>query len=188
VEAGQNVMRIVDHSRLWLDARVFEQDLPAVRLGQEATATLTALPGRVVTGEVIFIHPHVDDATRTAMVRLEVDNPTLVLRPGMYATVEIATELPEETLLVPREAVIDTGTRQVAFVAEGAGRFTPRKLTIGAESEGRVQVLSGLAAGEQVVTSGQFLLDAESRMREAIQKHLDAGLEAPAAGHEGHAP
>jgi multidrug efflux pump subunit AcrA (membrane-fusion protein) len=186
VEAGADVMRIVDHSRLWLDARVFEQDLPLVRLGQHATATLTALPGKTVTGEVIFIHPHLDDTTRTAMVRLEVANPSLVLRPGMYATVEIATDAPEPTVLVPREAVIDTGTRQIAFVAEKAGHFTPRELSLGTEAGGQVQVLAGLTPGEQVVTSGQFLLDAESRLREAIQKHLATGLAAPATGHEGH--
>jgi RND family efflux transporter MFP subunit len=188
VAMGTDVMRIVDHSRLWLDTRVFEQDLPLVRLGQTATATLTALPGRTVEGQVIFIHPHLDEATRTAMIRLEVANPTLVLRPGMYATVEIATEAPERTLLVPREAIIDTGRRQIAFVAGEAGHFTPRDLTLGAEARGMVQILGGLAAGEQVVTSGQFLLDAESRLREAIQKHLAAGLQAPPTGHEGHAP
>jgi RND family efflux transporter MFP subunit len=188
VEMGTDVMRIVDHSRLWLDARVFERDLPLVRLGQQATATLAALPGRTVEGQVIFIHPHLDDTTRTAMIRLEVANPTLTLRPGMYATVEIATDAPERTLLVPREAIIDTGTRQIAFVAGEAGHFTPRELRLGVEAGGRVQVLSGLTAGEQVVTSGQFLLDAESRLREAIQKHLSAGLQAPPVGHEGHTP
>jgi RND family efflux transporter MFP subunit len=187
VAVGTDVMRIVDHSRLWLDARVFEQDLPLVHLGQTATATLTALPGRPIEGKVIFIHPHLDDATRTAMIRLEVANPTLTLRPGMYAAVEIATEAPTRTLLVPREAIIDTGSRQIAFVAGEAGHFTPRALTLGIEAGGTVQVLGGLTAGEQVVTSGQFLLDAESRVREAIQKHLAAGLQAPPTGHEGHA-
>jgi Cu(I)/Ag(I) efflux system membrane fusion protein/cobalt-zinc-cadmium efflux system membrane fusion protein len=187
VERGTTVMRIVDHSRLWLDARVFEQDLPLVRLGQAATATITALPGGHVEGKVVFIHPHLDEATRTAMVRIEVANPTLVLRPGMYGTVEIATESPEATLLVPREAVIDTGRRRIAFVAEGNGRFASHDLTLGTESDGVVQVLGGLADGDQVVTSGQFLLDAESRLREAIQKHLAEGLATPPAGHEGHA-
>jgi RND family efflux transporter MFP subunit len=176
VQAGTPVMRIVDHSQLWLDARVFEQDLPLVRIGQPVRATFTGMPGKVFDGEVIFIHPHVDDATRTVMVRIVVPNPTLMLRPGMYASVEIDTVAPEATLLVPREAVIDTGIRQIAFVALEEGRFEPRRLTLGAEAEGLVQVLAGLAAGEEVVTSGQFLLDAESRTREAIAKYLDAGL------------
>lgn len=186
VAAGTDVMRIVDHSRLWLDARVFEQDLPLIHLGQTATARITALPGQTVEGTVLFIHPHLDDATRTAMVRIEVANPKLVLRPGMYATVEIATESPERTLLVPREAVIDTGKRQIAFVAGPGGHFAPRELTLGSEAGGVVQVLAGVRAGEQVVTSGQFLLDAESRMREAIQKHLADGLLPPPGEHEGH--
>ena len=174
VEAGARIMRIVDHSQLWLDARVFEQDLPLVRIGQRVRATLTALPGEVVEGEVIFLHPHVNEMTRTAMVRIVVPNLHLQLRPGMYASVEIDTTAAAETLLVPREAVIDTGARQIAFVAHEAGRFEPRRLTLGAEAEGVVQVLSGLSRGEMVVTSGQFLLDAESRTREAIAKYLDA--------------
>jgi Cu(I)/Ag(I) efflux system membrane fusion protein len=186
VEAGMQAMRIVDHSQLWLDARVFEQDLPLVRIGQRARATLTAMPGEIVEGEVIFIHPHVDEATRSAMVRLVVPNPSLLLRPGMYASVEIATEAPAPTPLVPREAVIDTGARQIAFVAHAAGRFEPRDVTLGAEADGIVQVLAGLRPGEEVVTSGQFLLDAESRTREAIAKHLARGLAAPPSGHAGH--
>jgi RND family efflux transporter MFP subunit len=181
VQAGARVMRIVDHSQLWLDARVFEQDLPLVRIGQRVRATLTALPGDVVKGEVIFIHPHIDETTRTAMVRIVVPNPTLMLRPGMYANTQIDTAAESATLLVPREAVIDTGVRQITFVARGDGRFEPRRLTLGIEAEGVVQVLAGLTAGEQVVTSGHFLLDAESRTREAIAKYLDADLarEAP---------
>jgi len=189
VEAGMRVMRIVDHSELWLDARVFEQDLPLVHIGQSARATLTATPGEIVEGKVIFIHPHVDETTRTAMVRLVVPNPGLVLRPGMYASVEIDTEAPAPTPLVPREAVIDTGVRQIAFVAQDGGRFEPRQVTLGSEADGIVQVLTGLRPGEEVVTSGQFLLDAESRTREAIAKHLARGLAAPpsdAAGHAGH--
>lgn len=187
VAAGTRVMRIVDHSQLWLDARVFEQDLPLVHIGQTATATLTALPGRTVTGEVIFIHPHVDPRTRSGMVRLVVPNPTLILRPGMYASVEIRTEAPAPTMLVPREAVIDTGVRQLVFVAEAGGRFQPRQVTLGTEAAGVVQVLDGLHAGETVVTSGQFLLDAESRTREAVAKYLREGLLAPPAGHADHA-
>jgi RND family efflux transporter MFP subunit len=186
VEAGGRVMRIVDHSQLWLDARVFEQDLARVRVGQAARTILTALPGRTVEGEVIFIHPHVDEATRTATVRLVVPNPTLLLRPGMYASVEILTEAPEPKLLVPREAVIDTGRRQVAFVAHEGGHFEPRRLTLGSEADGIVEVLAGLRAGERVVTSGQFLLDAESRTREAVAKYLREGLVAPSPDHGGH--
>ncbi len=174
VTAGTQVMRIVDHTALWLDAQVFEQQLPLVRLGEQATATVTALPGRTFTGTVIFIHPHLDMTTRTAMVRLLVPNPQLELRPGMYATVTIDAEVAPSALLVSRDAVIDTGTRQVVFLARGAGRFEPRDVTLGvAADDGMVQVLAGLQPGDTVVVSGQFLLDAESRMQEAIRKHLD---------------
>jgi RND family efflux transporter MFP subunit len=194
VEAGQRVLRIVDHSVLWLDAQVFEQDLALVTLGLQGRARFTGLPGRDVTGTVIFVHPHVDPMTRAGAVRLEVPNPDLTLRPGMYATVELVVERRAHALQLPREAVIDTGARQVVFVALGGGRFEPRRVTLGARGEdGAVEVQAGLAPGEIVVTSGQFLLDAESRFREAIAKHLAARLLAPSgpaphAGAERGAP
>jgi len=173
VMAGDRVMRIVDHGLLWLDAQVYEPQLPFIRLGQPVSATVVGVPGQRFTGDVAFIHPHVEAMTRTAMVRIAVKNESLALRPGMYATVDITSELTPRTLLVPREAVIDTGTRQVAFVALEHGHFDPRLVTVGsAGDDGLVQVLSGLAPGERVVISGQFLLDAESRFREAIQKFL----------------
>lgn len=173
VKAGDMAMQIVDHSTLWLDAQVYAQDLPFIKLGQRLTAAVEGAPGDEFEGEVIFVHPHVDPATRTATVRIAIPNPGLTLRPGMYATAHIEAQLGNEALLVPREAVIDTGTRQVTFVVAGPGRFEPRNLKTGVPSaDGMIQVLEGLAPGEQVVTSGQFLLDAESRMREAIQKYL----------------
>jgi multidrug efflux pump subunit AcrA (membrane-fusion protein) len=175
VKAGDRVLRIVDHSSLWLDAQVFEQDFPLVRVGQHATAVVAGFPDAPVAGEILFIHPHVDMTTRTARVRIAVENPGLTLRPGMWATVEIAVPAVDRATLVPREAVIETGVRQVAFVQRERGRFEPREVTTGrAGRNGTVEVLAGLAPGETVVVSGQFLLDAESRFREAIRKHLDA--------------
>jgi hypothetical protein len=183
VKAGDQVLRIVDHGTLWLDARVYEQDMPFVRVGQNVTATIAARAGGSIDGKIIFVAPQIDPATRTATVRIEIANSELKLRPGMYANAEIVSELSRDAVLVPREAVIDTGTRTVAFVATGNGRFEPRALRIGASGAGGVvEVLGGLAAGETVVTSGQFLLDAESRMKEAIQRHLDKQLLAPAEG------
>jgi RND family efflux transporter MFP subunit len=174
VMAGDRALRIVDHSTLWLDARVFEKDLPFVAIGQKAEAAVDSRPGEVVEGEVVFIHPHVDAMTRTAAARLSLPNADMKLRPGMYATVRIAAQLADRAVLVPREAVIDTGARQVAFVAEGAGRFQPRQVVLGhAAEDGMVQVLEGLSPGESVVVSGQFLLDSESRLRESIRKFLD---------------
>jgi multidrug efflux pump subunit AcrA (membrane-fusion protein) len=174
VKAGDRVLRIVDHSSLWLDAQVFEQDLPLIRIGQHATAVVAGFPDAPVTGAILFIHPHLDMETRTARVRIAVENPSLILRPGMWGTVEIAVPAVERATLVPREAVIETGLRRVAFVQREPGHFEPRDVTVGrAGRDGTVEVLAGLAAGDTVVVSGQFLLDAESRMREAIRKHLD---------------
>jgi membrane fusion protein, copper/silver efflux system len=177
VKAGDQALRIVDHSLLWLDAQVYEQDLPFVQHGQKISATFESLPGKQFEGVVTFIHPHIDPMTRTATVRMTVPNPDMTLRPGMYATATLTATSSKDALLIPREALIDTGVRKVVFVSEGDGRFTPRSIKAGSSTtEGMVQVLEGLVAGETVVTSGQFLLDAESRMKEAIQKHLDAKL------------
>lgn len=177
VKAGDRAMRIVDHSTLWLDSQVYAQDQPFIKLGQNVTAEVEGVTGKPIEGEVIFVHPHVDPTTRTATVRVAIPNPKMTLRPGMYATAQISDELAESALLVPREAVIDTGTRQVTFVALGGGKFEPRNVKTGAAgADGMVQIVEGIKEGERVVTSGQFLLDAESRMREAIQKHLDERL------------
>jgi hypothetical protein len=166
-------LRIVDLSTVWLDAQAYAQDLPFIKLGQEVTAKVEGVPGRNFKGKVVFIHPQVDPQTRTATVRMALPNQELSLRPGLYATAQIESQIADEALLVPREAILDTGTRQVVFIAEGEGHFSPRRIsTASASADGMVQVVDGLTAGEAVVTSGQFLLDAESRMREAIQKHL----------------
>lgn len=176
VKMGDRVLRIVDYSTLWLDAQAFEKDLPFVRIGQAATATIASRPvanGEPLNAEIIFMNPRVDAMTRTATVRLSIPNPSLALRPGMYATVRTRSQIADRAVLVPREAIIDTGEKQMAFVALAVGRFQPRQVKIGLTGEdGMVQVVEGLAAGESVVTSGQFLLDSESRLREAIQKFL----------------
>jgi RND family efflux transporter MFP subunit len=165
------VMRIEDHTKLWLDAQVYEQDIPLVALGQTVEATVDAAPGKTYTGPISFIYPHLDHMTRTATVRVTLDNPNHGLSPGMYAAVNIMTKPVSDAVLVPREAVIDTGTRQIAFVVMAEGRFEPRKVRMGVMGDDdRVQILEGLAPGETVVTSGQFLLDVESRTTEAINK------------------
>jgi Cu(I)/Ag(I) efflux system membrane fusion protein/cobalt-zinc-cadmium efflux system membrane fusion protein len=186
VQAGMRVLRIVDHSSLWLDIAIFEQQLPFVHLGQTVRISVLAFPGQAFDGTISFIHPHVDPMTRTVMARVVVTNPELQLRPGMYATAEIDSELVGRALLVPRDAVIDTGTKQVVFVARPQGHFDPRRVTVGVSgSDDKVQILAGLAPGEQVVTSGQFLLDAESRFREAIRRFLEPATEnSPQRGAE----
>jgi Cu(I)/Ag(I) efflux system membrane fusion protein/cobalt-zinc-cadmium efflux system membrane fusion protein len=173
VNSGQRVMRIVDQRTLWLDAQLHAQDMPWIRLGQEAEAHLEAWPGQSWHGTVIFIDPKVNPLTRTTTVRLSIDNSKLNLRPGMFASVGLLAKQETQSILVPRAAVIDTGLRRLAFIAQGGGHFEPRDVKPGlAGDDGMVQVLHGLSAGEQVVVSGQFLLDADSRMREAVRKFL----------------
>jgi hypothetical protein len=174
VEAGKKVLRIVDHSTLWLDASIYERDIPFITEGQMAEATTPAFPGRTFSGRVILIHPHLDMMTRTATARILIRNPGLDLKPGMYAAVDFSGRALERTILAPREAIIDTGLRQLAFVHLGGGRFDPREVRTGIEGErGLVQVLDGLKPGDLVVTSGQFLLDAESRTQEATRKFVE---------------
>ncbi|HEX7897862.1 MAG TPA: efflux RND transporter periplasmic adaptor subunit [Planctomycetota bacterium] len=171
VEASKMLFRIVDLSTLWLDAQIYEPQLALIAVGRRATARVASLPGRDFAGEVVFVSPRIDPQTRTAVARLAFPNGDLSLKPGLYASVELSIPVAEKTILVPREAVIDTGSRQVAFVAKGRGHFEARNVRMGAENgAGAVQILGGLVPGETVVVSGQFLLDAESRVREAIRK------------------
>jgi len=197
VEPGMRLLRIVDQSKLWLDAQVYEEQLPYLALGQKLVATVKGLPGRAFEGEVTRILPRAEPTARTVPVRIDIPNPEFLLKPGMYAIVSAEVTLAERAVLVPREAVIDTGTRAIAFLAKDAGRFEARVVRLGVEvQDGEVQVLAGLAPGDRVVTSGQFLLDVESRLREAIQKMLDERLasaasrakEGPAAAHEAAGP
>ncbi|MBI2424459.1 MAG: efflux RND transporter periplasmic adaptor subunit [Candidatus Hydrogenedentes bacterium] len=185
IMAGDMVMKIVDHSRLWLDISIFERDLPFVQVGQPISAVVESKSSEPLQGEVSFIFPHVEPMTRAATVRLTLNNPGMAFLPGMYATAIMRSSLPGETLLIPREAIIDTGARQVAFVDKGAGHFEPRDLELGSQgSDGQVAVLAGLQENELVVTSGQFLLDSESRLREAVQKFLSTKTGAGGAGSD----
>ena len=186
IDPGMPVYTLADLSRVWVLATVYERQLPFLREGAAATMTLDYLPGRTFEGVVDHVYPYLEDRGREVKVRLVFGNPEGVLKPGMFATVRIAGSVPvaanvqgdgpaeaglAEGVLVPRSAIIDTGERRVAFVALGRGRFEPRELELGVSVDGdQVQVLSGLAPGEQVVTSGQFLLDSESRLRESLAK------------------
>jgi RND family efflux transporter MFP subunit len=185
VQAGMKIMRIEDHTKLWLEARVYEDDMAQIALGQTVEATVDAQPGKTYTGPITFIYPHLDPTSRTVLARVTLDNPNHDLSPGMYATANIITRPLADAVWVPREAVIDTGTRQIAFVLMSQGHFEPRKVRMGMVADGdRVQILEGLAPGEKVVTSGQFLLDVESRTAEAIDKlrhpSTDSASAAPA--------
>ncbi|MEO6068403.1 MAG: efflux RND transporter periplasmic adaptor subunit [Gemmatimonadales bacterium] len=169
VVAGQRLMpgdvayRIADLDVVWLEGEVFEQDLPGVHLGLAITAEFTALPGDIRRGRVTYIYPTVDPQTRTARIRVEMANPGLALKPGMYGTIRFTTP-GRPTLTVPRSAVLSTGERSLVFVRGADGSLTPRTVTVGSASEQRVEILSGLVRGDTVVASGTFLLDAESNL------------------------
>jgi membrane fusion protein, copper/silver efflux system len=174
VSSGENLMRIADLSRVWVQGRVYEYDLPYVKVGQQARMTLSYIPGKTFLGKVTYIYPYLEEGTREISVRMEFFNPGYELKPGMYATIKIRSELDPKVTLVDDVAIIDTGDRSVAFIAKGSGRFQLRNVSTGLRSENnRVQVLAGLEPGDQVVLSGQFLLDSESRLREAALKFLD---------------
>lgn len=180
VEKGAKLYRIADLATVWVLADVYESDLPFLKVGQPATVRLSYLPDRVFNGRVTYVYPTVDEKTRAARVRMEFYNPGYFLKPGMYATVDIHAQLQAEAVLVPAMAVLRSGERNTVFVDLGEGRFEPRAISLGARGAGDVyQVLAGLKPGERVVTSGQFLLDSESQLREAMQKMVPPESAAP---------
>jgi membrane fusion protein, copper/silver efflux system len=175
VKPGMRLYTIADLTRVWVYVDIYEYQLPWIKMGQNAEMTLPYVPGRSFKGKVVYIYPYLEKQTRVIRVRLEFENPSLELKPGMYANVLLESELKRDAVLVPREAYIDSGTRQVAFVDLGNGKFAPRDLQVGVEAEGgMVEVLFGLDEGEIVVTSGQFMLDAESKLKEAVAKMMEA--------------
>ena len=140
--------------------------------------TLPYLPGRVFSGKVFYVYPYLQPKTRDIVIRLEFENPERVLKPEMYADIRLKAIGKEEGLIIPSEAVIRSGERNVVFVTRDGNKFTPRDVTLGlALDDHKVQILAGLAPGEAVVTSGQFLLDSESKLQEAVQKMLEAKRE-----------
>jgi len=176
IMAGKELFRIADLSTVWVIGKVFESDLPYVELGQEAFMALSYLPGKTFLGRVTYVYPYLEAKTREVPVRMEFHNPGYELKPGMYATITLTSELAKEATLVPDVAVIQTGSRSVAFVVRQPGRFEAREVKVGVRADNNyLQVLDGLAPGETVVVSGQFLLDSESRLREAALKFLEPG-------------
>jgi Cu(I)/Ag(I) efflux system membrane fusion protein len=166
VEVGTKVYRIADLSRLWVDAEVYESDLGQVKLGQAVTVELPFVPGRPFNGQVDYIYPTLSGATRTGRVRVALANPDLVLKPDMYANVEIEIDLGER-FVIPDSAVIYTGPRRLVFVDLGEGRLRPKEVELGVHGDGYVEVTRGIEPGDVVVTSGNFLIAAESRIRSA---------------------
>ncbi len=177
--AGESLYEIADLTHLWIRAYVYEYELPAVKVGQKARIIFPYLGNKVFESSVAFIYPHIDPQTRRAEVRFELDNPRHELRPDMWANVEIDQEL-GRVLAVPSSAVIDTGTRQLAFVDGEDQHLEPRELKIGVKTDDYYQVLEGLKQGERVVTRALFLVDSESQLKAAI-----AGMGA-AGAHQHH--
>lgn len=184
VTPSDELYLIADLSRIWVYVDIYEDQLPWVRIGDSAELRLRAAPGQVFSGQVAFIPPMLERQTRTVRVRIEVNNPGLKLKPGMFAEVDLHVATQAEAVVVPSEAIVRSGLREQVFVASGDGHFEPREVVLGLSAEGRTQILSGVDAGEQVVVSSQFLIDSESKLREATAK-MAAALAGP-MDHAGH--
>ena len=173
---------IANLARIWVMASVYEYELPFVQPGQAATTTLASLPGEPLSGRVDIIYPTLDEATRTAQVRLEFDNPRLQLKPGMYAEVQIRSDLGAR-LSIPASAVVESGTRSIVFVEQGEGYFAPREVRIGLRLPDTMEVIEGLSEGEKVVASGTFFVDSESKLKAALEAAASGQTAPPAGGH-----
>jgi RND family efflux transporter MFP subunit len=172
---------IADLSTVWAIADFYEYEAHDVQLGQEVVLTVSSVPGRTFRGKITYIYPQLDISTRTLRVRVEFPNPDFVLKPGMYADAELKIDYGRR-LSIPQEAVLDSGTGQVVFVALDGGYFESRKVQLGDRVDEQVIVLSGLRAGEKIVTSGNFLVDSESTLKSAL-----SGMGMPGMDHTGHA-
>jgi len=167
VMPDKELYTIGDLSTVWVNADIYEYELAQVRVGQKATITVASYPGRDFVGRVAWISPVLDEKTRTAKVRLEFPNRDFILKPEMYANAEINIDAGRK-LAVPDEAVLDSGLRKVVFLDKGEGRFEPAEVKIGKKYDGYYEVLAGLSPGERIVASASFLLDSESRLKEAM--------------------
>ncbi len=190
---GETLYQVADLSTVWVIADVPEQDLGLVKPGATATVRINAYPDKRFSGRVAYIYPTLKAETRSVPVRIELANPELLLKPAMFAQVELATGDARPVLTIPTSAVIDSGTRRIALVRQDAGRFEPRELRLGTRGDNHVEVLDGVREGEQVVTAANFLIDAESNLKAALGSFTAAGTAGaapdPAAtkrvGHQG---
>ena len=181
--AGMPLLEVADLSTIWVDADIYQYELPWIKVGQPVTMTLDYLPGETFPGKIDYVYPYLKEATRTAKVRLRFRNPGLKLKPEMFAQVKIESPVAHNAVVVPADAVIDTGLKQHVFIALGQGRFEPREVKLGVlGNDGLREVLSGLKGGEDVVVSAQFMLDSESRFREAVQMMMPPESEAKKEG------
>lgn len=180
VREGQHVTvrtelySLADLSKVWAFVDIYEDELPWVKEGDEAEMEVRAIPGRVFHGRITYIYPYMESKTRTVQLRLEFDNSDMSLKPEMFANITLHANRQAEAVVVPSEAIIRSGTREQVFVVRGPGKFEPREVKIGMSAEGMTQILEGVNAGEEVVASSQFLIDSESKLREATAKMLEA--------------
>ena len=186
VEAGMNLYKMADLTTIWVDVEVFEHQVEAMRVGQRARVELPYLPGRPYTGFVRYLYPHFDEQTRTMTVSIELENPGLTLRAGMYANVTFDVPVARNALAVPEEAVIRGGTRDLVVLERSPGTFQVAAVTLGRYGDGVWEVLEGIAEGDTIVVSAQFLIDSESNLTQAIRT-LDSGMTTPGMPAE-HGP
>jgi Cu(I)/Ag(I) efflux system membrane fusion protein/cobalt-zinc-cadmium efflux system membrane fusion protein len=174
IKSGMELMLLSDISSVWVYADIYEYELPWVKAGQKATVTLPYVGSSPLRAEVSTVYPFVDPQTRTVKARIDIPNPDFELKPDMYVNIRIETEPVAAAIAIPAEAVLRSGDRETVFVALGDGKFEPRQVRTGIQDEdGDIEVVQGLLEGERVVTSAQFMLDSESKLREAIQKMLE---------------
>ncbi len=178
VEAGMNLYKMADLATIWVDVEVFEHQVEAMRVGQRAQVELPYVPGRTYAGFVRYLYPHFDERTRTMTVSIELENPDLTLRAGMYANVTFDVPVARNALAVPEEAVIRGGTRDLVVLERSPGTFQVAAVTLGRQGDGVWEVLDGVAEGDTVVVSAQFLIDSESNLTQAI-RGLDSGPDMP---------
>jgi Cu(I)/Ag(I) efflux system membrane fusion protein len=165
---GEMLYQVADLSRVWVIADVFEQDLGLVKNGAKTSISINAYPEKAFAGTVTYVYPTLKAETRTVPVRVELANPGLLIKPGMFAQVELQVAAKAKGVTVPVSAVIDSGTRQIVLVQIKEGRFEPREVKTGARSDNYIEVISGIKEGEQVVVAANFLIDAESNLKAAV--------------------
>jgi len=177
-DSGETLYRLADLSVVWIMAQFAERDLPSVRVGQQARISFRAAPGEEAEGRVAFVQPTLGLATRTATARIEMPNRDRQIRLGQYADVILEVRLTDlPVIAIPESAIIDSGSRRVAFVAKGDGTFEPRHLVLGRRGNGLVEIREGLSEGEQIVIAGNFLIDAESNLRSALATFATPGTQ-----------
>jgi len=181
IEPGMTLYKIADLSKVWVLAPAYQYELAWVKTGMSAGVEISYLPGQTLTGKITYIAPVIDERTKAAQVRVELENTSdFALKPGMFATVKISSAIPETVVAVPEQAVIHSGSRNIAVVSLGSGYFEPRELTLGVSAGGYVEVKEGVSAGEIIVVSSQFLIDSESSLKAAVEQLKSS--ERPAAG------